>query len=203
MIAKRKVEHLSEENILINTTILRQLRAPATIQPIVPSKDETLQKLKAEVEMLVSSGKNYSYFSPEELFEEQLLKEFSHEPAAPPMVHAAVVKIRSRDPLGFTSGKHHCMNYEALAEARDVVRTLVDEDNRRKAEIDRLEQEEKERKRQEKIRLAKEKKAKRRPWSKSPEKEEPKPPFGVTFNPSPLKNPTPPLLPPPQISILI
>lgn len=182
LIAKRKLGHLCEENLLINSAILKQLKDGGKVNPLPPAKDESLQRLKSEIEMLVCSGKNYSYKSPEEAFEEQLLKEFDHEESAPGYIRSALGRLRSRDPLIFTSGKHHMMNYDALAEARDFVREELSKENSRKAEQDRLESEEKERKRQERIRIAEEKKAKRRPWSKPPKKEETSSPFDFHFH---------------------
>lgn len=204
MIAKRKIEHLSEENILINSAILKQLKDNNKIQPTPPSRDETLQSLKSEIEMIISSGKNYSYKSPQEVFEDQLMKEFQKDSTAPPFIRSAVGKLRVRDPLIFSVGKHHLMNYEALAEARDMVRENLKEERLRKEEEERIEREEKERKRQERIRIAQEKKAKRRPWSKSPQKEEKKYPWEVNNFVSPVStftSQTPIVLPPRQSSI--
>ena len=96
--------------------------------------------------------------------------------------------MRAKDPLGFTIGKHHSMNFDALAFARDQIRNQLTDEKTKKEEQDRIEKEEMERKRQERIRLAKEKKAKRRPWSKSPEKEENKSPFDFGYaSPRPQK----------------
>lgn len=205
LIAKRKLDHLNEENILINTSILKHLKNGGKVNPVSPSKDEGLQKLKSEIEMLVSSGKNYSYKSPEEAFEEQLLKEFSHEESAPGYIRTAVGRLRSRDPLIFTSGRHHMMNYDALAEARDYVRDelRVQRENREKQE--RLEREEKERRRQERIRIAQEKKARRRPWSKSNQKEENRDsPFsGLFASPTSTLSTGKPIALPPSLSPII
>lgn len=137
------------------------------MNPKPPSKDESLQKLKAEVELLVASGVSYAYRSPEQLFEEELVKEFHNEPDAPQKARFIVSQMKSKDPYGFTSGPHFTMNDEALYAAKDKIRKELDTEYRIRAEEARIQAEKAEAERQEKIRKKREEKEKKMPWLKN------------------------------------
>ncbi len=134
------------------------------IQPKPPAKDESLQKLKSEIEMLITSGRNYAYKSPEQEFQEHLTREFRDQPDSPSKIRSYVSGMKSKDPLSFSSGKHHSLNYDALVRAKEHIRREIDNEKRDKEERQRIEEEEKQRKLEAKIQREFEKKIKRQPW---------------------------------------
>lgn len=134
------------------------------IQPKPPAKDESLQKLKSEIEILITSGRNYAYKSPEQEFEEHLTREFREHPESPSKIRSVISGMRTKDPLSFSTGKHYSLNYDALVRAKEHIRNEIDNERRDREERQRIEIEEQERKRQAKIQKELDKKLKRQPW---------------------------------------
>ena len=98
------------------------MKGMTPIQPKPPAKDESLQKLKSEIEMMITSGKIYIYKSPEQEFEEHLHREFKHNPDSPAKIRSHMSELRSKDPLVFAAGKHHSLNFEELVRAKEKIR---------------------------------------------------------------------------------
>jgi hypothetical protein len=169
---------------------MKHLKAMTPVQPKPPSKDEGLQKLKSEIELLVTSGQKHIYKSPEEEFKEHLLRDFADDHEAISKIHSHVAKLRAKDPFGFTSGKHHTMNIDLLVSTKEAIRKELGHERHERAEATRIELERKEQARKDKIQKEWEAKLKRQPWlkdspsfmNKSPKKEREEKPFELGFS---------------------
>lgn len=148
-----------------------------------PAQDETLQKLKSDIEVLITSGKSYVYKSPDQEFEEHLLRDFASQPEAAPKIKKWVADTKKKDPHAFTTGKHFQINVESLIVAKEYVREKLDDDRKLMEEEAKEERERQEVIKQEKAKKAKEKREaelKKKPWLKK-ENEKEKNPFDLGF----------------------
>ena len=176
---------MSEENILINVvssdqnTIFKQLKFMSPVAAKPAAKDESLKKLKSEIEMLVTSAKSYAYRSPQAEFEDLLVREFGDDEKTQQKIKMWLLKFRAASPHGFTVGKNFNLNYDALVGAKDEIRLELELDRKKQEEEERREKELKDAIRLEKARIAREKKEEERrkkPWLK-PNPEKPTDPF--------------------------
>ena len=142
--------------------------SPVTAKP--SAKDESLKKLKSEIEMIVTSAKSYAYKSPQTEFEEHLVREFGDDEQTLQKIKIWLLKFRASNPHGFTAGKNYNLNYDALIGAKDDIRLELELERKKQEEEEKRERELKDAIRLEKARLAREKKEeekRRKPWLKS------------------------------------
>jgi hypothetical protein len=141
--------------------------SPVTGKP--SAKDENLKKLKSEIEMIVTSAKNYSYKSPQAEFEEHLVREFGDDEKTVQKIKMWILKFRSTNPHGFTVGKNYNLNYDALVGAKEDIRLEQELERNKQEDEEKRERELKDAIRLEKARIAREKKEeekRRKPWLK-------------------------------------
>lgn len=183
LIAKRKVDHLSEENILINTAILKHMQGVVPAPSRSAEEDLKAHSLKSEIEVLVCSSKSYAYKSPAEEFEAALRRDFAAQPEAFPKISAWVNRTLREAPQSFTSGKYHSLNLEALVEAKETVRHQLEVDRKLQEEEERqerLRQEEALKEKARKAKLKREEELKKKPWLRKKTEPE-KTPFDFAF----------------------
>jgi hypothetical protein len=142
--------------------------SPVTAKPA--AKDESLKKLKSEIEMIITSARSYAYKSPQAEFEEHLVREFGDGEATLQKIKMWLLKFRAANPHGFTVGKNFNLNHDALVCAKDEIRLELELDRKKQEEEEKRERELKDAIRLEKVRIAREKKEeekRKKPWLKS------------------------------------
>lgn len=142
------------------------------------SRDETSQKLKSEIQLIVSSSKNYAYRSPDQVFQQRLMQEYLFKPDAPKIIEQVVRDLKRQNPSQFSKGKDEKFNYELFVKVKDDIDVLVEE-----AEQLRLAEEERQRELQAQLKAEEEKR----------KKAAKKPPNGRRATKSPPKKPEDPL----------
>lgn len=148
---------------------MRHLKQMVPIQPKPPSKDEGLQRLKSDIQLLLSSSTSYAYKSPAQEFEDTLTRHFAawqKEPTAAQRIKDVVLAIRRRDPLAFTVGKNFAINEEELVKAKDLIRSQLENDRSVRLEAERVEAERIQSEKEERRRRIEEEKLKKKPWLK-------------------------------------
>lgn len=155
---------------MTENTIFKQLKFMSPVSAKPSAKDESLKKLKSEIEMIVTSAKNYAYKSPQAEFEEHLVREFGDDEQTLQKIKMWLLKFRATNPHGFTTGKNYNLNYDALVGAKDDIRLELELERKKQEEEEKRERELKEAIRLEKARIAREKKEeekRKKPWLKS------------------------------------